>query len=73
MGDQVKGRSMQELKSLAEVPNVVHMKELVLRCNLCLISPPDRVIKLSSPIQYDIVSQVNAIPPKKLKNFIDVP
>ena len=38
LGDQVKGRSPQKLKSLTEVPNVVHVKVYVLSFNMILIS-----------------------------------
>ena len=37
LGDQVKGRSPKKLKSLIEVPDVVHMKAHVLSLNMILI------------------------------------
>ena len=37
LGDQVKGRSPIKLKSLIEVPNVVHMKVHVLSFNMILV------------------------------------
>ena len=37
-GDKVKGRSPKKLKSLIEVPNVVHVKVHVLSFNMILIS-----------------------------------
>ena len=40
LGDQVKGRSPIKLKSLIEVPNVVHVKVLVPSFNMILISSP---------------------------------
>ena len=36
LGDQVKGRSPKKLKSLIEVPNVVHVKVHVLSLNMIL-------------------------------------
>ena len=38
LGDQVKGRSPKKLKSLIEVPNIVHVKVHVLSFNMILIS-----------------------------------
>ena len=38
--DQVKGRSPEKLKSLIEVPNIVHVKVHVLSFNMILISSP---------------------------------
>ena len=40
LGDQVKGRSPSKLKSLIEVPNVVHVKVHVLSINMILIPSP---------------------------------
>ena len=40
LGDQEKGRSLKKLKSLLEVPNVVHVKVHVLSFNMILISYP---------------------------------
>ena len=40
LGDQVKGRSPKKLKSLSEVPNVVHVKLHVLILNLYVITSP---------------------------------
>ena len=40
LGDKVKGRSTQKLKSLVEDPNVVHMKVHVLSFNIILLSSP---------------------------------
>ena len=40
LGDQVKGRSPKMLKSLVEVPDVVHVKVHVLSLNMILISSP---------------------------------
>ena len=37
LGDQVKGRSQKKLKSLIEVPKVVHVKEQVLSFNMIQI------------------------------------
>ena len=49
MGDQVKGRSPKKLKSLIEVPNVVHVKVHVLGLNIILISSQGRVLTPSYP------------------------
>ena len=49
MGDQVKGRSPHKLKSLIEVPNVVHMKAHVLSFNIILLSSPELVLRPSYP------------------------
>ena len=40
LGDQVKGRSPKKLKSLIEVPNVVHVKVHVFNFNMIVLSPP---------------------------------
>ena len=40
LGDLVKGRTPKKLKSLIEVPNVVHVKVHVLSFNMILISSP---------------------------------
>ena len=47
--DQVKGRSPKKLKSLIEVPNVVHVKVHVLSFNMILITPPLCVLTPSYP------------------------
>ena len=49
MGDQVKGRSPKNLKSLIEVPNVVHVKAHVLSFNVILLSSPELVLRPSYP------------------------
>ena len=38
LGDQVKGPSPKKLKSLIEVPNLVHVKEHAISFNTILIS-----------------------------------
>ena len=48
-GDQVMGRSPKKLKSLIEVPKVVHVKVHVLSFNMILISSPWRVLTPSYP------------------------
>ena len=40
LGDQVMGRSLKKLKSLIEVPNLVHVKAHVLSFDMILISSP---------------------------------
>ena len=42
LGDQVRGHSPKHLKSLMEVPNVVHVKVHVLILNKIVISSPQR-------------------------------
>ena len=49
LGDQVKGRSPKELKSLIEVPKVVHATVHVLSFNMILISCQQRVLTPSYP------------------------
>ena len=73
LGDQVKGRSPKKLKSLIEVPNVVHMKVHVLSFNMILISSPLRVLTPSYPFREDLGDKVKASPPQKLKLLIAVP
>ena len=51
LGDQVKGRSPQKLKSLIEVPNVVHVKVHVLSFNMILISSQKRALTPSYPFR----------------------
>ena len=49
LGDQVKGRSPKKVKSLTEVPNLVHVKVHVLSFNMILISSLQRVLTPSYP------------------------
>ena len=51
LGDQVKGRSPKKLKSLIEVPIVVHVKVHVLSFNMILLSSPLRVPRPSYPFR----------------------
>ena len=51
LGDQVKCRSPKKLKSLIEVPNVVHVKALVLSFNMILVSCQWRVLTPSYPFR----------------------
>ena len=51
LGDQVNGRSPKKLKSLIEVPNVVHMNEHVLSFKMILTSSPLRVLTPSYPFR----------------------
>ena len=51
LGDQVKGRSPKELKSLIEVPYVAHLKVQVLSFNMNLIFSPYRVPRPGYPYQ----------------------
>ena len=43
LGDQVKASSPKKLKSLIEVPNVVHVKERILNLNTIFVSSQYRV------------------------------
>ena len=49
LGDKAKGRSPKKLKSLIEVPNLVHVKVHVLSFNMILISSQYRVLTPSYP------------------------
>ena len=49
LGDQLKGRSPKKLKSLIEVPNVVHVKVHVLSFNMIVISFQKRGLTPSYP------------------------
>ena len=51
LGDLVKGRTPKKLKSLIEVPNVVHVKVHVLSFNMILISSPYHVLTPSYPFR----------------------
>ena len=51
MADQVEGRSPKNLKSLIEVPNLVHVKVHVLSFNMILLSSPQRVARPSYPFR----------------------
>ena len=73
MGDQVKGRSPKKLKSIIEVPNVVHMKVHVLSFNMILISSPYRVLTSSYPLREDLGDKVKGSSPKNLKILVEVP
>ena len=73
MGDQVKGRSPKNLKSLIEVPNVGHVKVHVLSFNVILISSQQRVLTPSYPFRKDSGDKVKGCSPKKLKILMAVP
>ena len=51
LGDHVKGLSPKKLKSLIEVPDVVHAQIHVLSFNMILISSPEHVPKPSYPFR----------------------
>ena len=51
MGDQEKGGSPKNLKSLIVTPYVAHLKIQVLRGNMNLISSPKQATKPSYPLQ----------------------
>ena len=73
MGDQVKGRSPKKLKSLIELPNVVHLKVQVLSFNVILISSPQRVLTPSYPFLGKFGDKLKCSSPKKLKILLEVP
>ena len=73
LGDQVKGRSSKKLKSLIEVPNVVHVEVHILSFNMILISSPERVLTPSYLFRLDLGDKVKGNSPKKLKNLIEIP
>ena len=50
LGDQVMGRSPKKLKSLIEVPNLVHFKAHVLSFNIILLLFQQRVLTQSYPL-----------------------
>ena len=51
LGDQVKGRSPKEVKSLIEVPCVAHLKVQFLSFNVNLFSSAKRVPRPSYPFR----------------------
>ena len=51
LGDEVEARAPKKLKSLVEVPNVVHVKVHVLSFNMILLSSPWRVPRPSYPFR----------------------
>ena len=57
LGDQVKGRSPKKLKSLNEVPNLVHVKVHVLNFSMILISSPYGVLTPSYPFRGSLGDQ----------------
>ena len=58
MGAHVKGRSPKKLKSLIEVPNVVHMKAHVLGFNMILVRCRHLVLTRRYPFGYVLVDNV---------------
>ena len=69
MGDQVKGRSPKNLKSLIEVPNVVHMNVHVPSFNMILISSPQLVLTPSYPFLGKLGIYGKGSFSEKAKNF----
>ena len=73
LGEQVNGRSPKKLKSLIEIPSVVHLKVQVLsfNMNLCLFRSAflDQVIRLRE----NLGDEENCRSPKKQKSLIEVP
>ena len=73
LGDQVKGPSPKKLKSLIEVPYVVHVKVHVLSLNMILISSPLRVLTPSYPFRRKLGRYGKVSFSEKLKTLIEVP
>ena len=73
MVDHGKCRSQKKLKSLIEVPYVVHMKVQVLNFNMNLIFSPWRVPRPCYTFREKFGDQVNGRSPKKLNCLIEVP
>ena len=73
LGDQVKCRSRTKLKSLIEVPHVVHVKVHVLSFNIILSHI--RSVFLHRVIHFgeNLGDKVKGRPPKKLKIILKVP
>ena len=69
----MKGRLPKKLKSLVEVPNLVHVKVHVLSFNMILISSPQHVLTPSYPFQQDLGDKVKCSSAKKLKLLIEDP
>ena len=69
LGDQVKGRSPKNVKSLIEVPNLVHVKVQVLRLSMLLTSTPYRVLTPSYPFRRKFGRLGKGSFSEKAKNF----
>ena len=69
MGRQGKGCSPKKLKSLIEVPNLVHVKVHFLSFNMILLSSPWRVLTPSYPFRRKFSDKVWVRSPKKLNKF----
>ena len=67
--DQVKGRSPKKLKSLIEVPNLVHVQVQVLRFSMILISSPWRLLKPRYPFWRKFEREGKGSFSEKAKNF----
>ena len=70
LGEQVKCRPTEKLKSLIEVPYVMRLKVQVLMFNMNLISSRERVPRPSFPFRGKLEDQVKGRSPKKLKLLI---
>ena len=73
MGDKVRGRSQEKLKSLIRVRYVAHLKVQVLLYNMILISFPWRVLRPSYQFREILGVQVKGRSPKEQKLMIEVP
>ena len=73
LGDQVKGRSPKELKSLIEVPCVAYLKVQVVSFNMILISSSSRVPRPSCPFRGQFGRTGKCRATRKLKLLIEVP
>ena len=66
-------RSTKKLKSLIEVPNVVHVKVHVLSFNMILVSSPLRVTRPVISFGATLGDQVKVVHQNNLKSLIEVP
>ena len=73
MGDQVKSRSPKKLKSLIEVPNIVHMKVHVLSFNMILSHHSSVFLHRVIHFWENMGDDVKGRSPIKLKLLIAVP
>ena len=73
LGDQVKGGSPKEPKSLIEVPYVALLNVQALSFYVNLFSSPKRVPTPTYPFRGNLGYQVKGRSPKKLKSLIEVP
>ena len=73
LGDQVVDRSPKKLKSLVEVPNVVHVKVHVLSFYMILCHLRSMFLHRVIHFRENLGDKVRVRSPKKLKILIEVP